>query len=150
MKPIQTITLYWIKALSFLLTLTLLVVSGCSLLMSQPPSANALKYSNSQTTMAVLHIALQDGFMNDEVIIHVNGKEVFHQSGIKTRFQISFATSFEIDVPQGAVEVSVNIPSRNQTQSTVLDVSNPTYLGVSVTAEANIEFRISTEPFGYL
>ena len=123
---------------------------GYSPLVNQLPLSTALEFSNSQTPMTLLHIALQDGFVNDEVIIYVNDEEVFHQSGINTRFQISFATSFEVDVTQGAVEVTVNIPSRNQTQSIIWDVSHSTYLGVSVTADSNIEFRISTEPFGYL
>ncbi len=150
MKPIHKIIKDWIKFLFFLLILTMFLSLGYPPLINQLPSSTALESRNSQTTMTVLHIALQDGFINDEAIIYVNDEEVFHQSGINTRFQIGFATSFEVDVTQGAVEVTVNIPSRNQTKSTILDVSNPTYLGISVTADAEIEFRISTEPFGYL
>ncbi len=150
MKPVKLIANYWIKTLFFLLVITVVLSSGCSLLTNQLPLLNAGEYRNIKTTMTVLHIALQDGFVNDEVIIHVNGEKVFHQSGINTRFQIGLATSFEVDVQQGAVEVEVNIPSKNQVKSMVLDVFNPAYLGVSCTAEGKIEFRVSTEPFGYL
>jgi|GEM_PF-527541 len=145
----KTIKNYWRHSLVILLTLTILLSSGCSQFASQLPSVS-WDYSNSQLTMTVLHIALQDGFIDDEVIIQVNGEEVFHQSGVKTRFQIGFATSFEVEVQQGKVTVEVMIPSKNQSKSTVLDVFIPTYLGVSLTAERIIELQVSTEPFRYL
>jgi hypothetical protein len=35
--------------------------------------------------MSLLHIALQEGFNDDTVVIRVNGSEVFHKAGVKTR-----------------------------------------------------------------
>jgi hypothetical protein len=93
---------------------------------------------------------LQDGFFNDEVIIQVNSIEAFHQSQVKTKFQIGLATSFEINVPAGLVNVSATLPQKNLAQSTVLEISAPTYLAVSITVDDNISFRVSNERFGYL
>lgn len=149
MNPIKIIIKYWQYSLFFLLTLAILLNPGYSLLASQLSSVSG-DYSNSQLTMTVLHIALQDGFIDDEVMIQVNGEKVFHQSGINTRFQIGFATSFEVEVQQGKVTVEVMLPSKHQSKSTVLDVFNPTYLGISLTAAGTIELQVSTEPFRYL
>ncbi|GAB1545218.1 hypothetical protein NUACC21_78940 [Scytonema sp. NUACC21] len=100
--------------------------------------------------MILLHIALQDGFLNDETIVHVNCEEVFHQSQVKTRFQIGLATSFETNVQKGLVNVKVTLPNRKLAQSTVLEISAPTYLGVSITADNKIVFHVSNQQFRYL
>jgi hypothetical protein len=100
--------------------------------------------------MSLLHISLQDGFLNDEVIIQVNEEEKFHKSQVKTRFQVGLATSFETDVPDGSVNVKVTLPEKNLTQSTVLEISAPTYLGISITADGQIDFQMSNEQFRYL
>lgn len=100
--------------------------------------------------MILLHIALQDGFLNDEVIIQVNGEEVFHESEVKTRFQIGLAASFETNVPQGLVNVKVTLQNKKLAQSTVLEIFNPTYLGVSITADDKIVFHVSNQGFRYL
>jgi hypothetical protein len=100
--------------------------------------------------MPLLHIALQDGFLNDEVIIQVNGEEAFHQSQVKTRFQIGLATSFEINVLEGSVNVNVILPQKKIAKSTVLEVSTPVYLAISVSEDNNISFHVSNERFRYL
>jgi hypothetical protein len=100
--------------------------------------------------MPLLHIALQDGFLNDEVIIQVNGEEGFHQSQVKTRFQIGLATSFETNVLKGSIEVNAILPQKNLARSTVLEISAPTYLAISITAEGNISFHVSNDRFRYL
>jgi hypothetical protein len=100
--------------------------------------------------MALLHIALQDGFMDDTVVISVNGKEVFRMAGVKTRFQIGYADSFELKGQEGSVNVEIALPLRRLSESILLQVSTPVYLGVSVTPEGGLSYRISHEPFGYL
>ena len=100
--------------------------------------------------MLLLHIALQDGFLNDEVIIQVNDEEAFHQSQVKTRFQIGLAASFETNVLEGLVNVKVTLPEKKLAQSTVIEIFAPTYLGVSITADGKIVFHVSNERFRYL
>jgi hypothetical protein len=100
--------------------------------------------------MPLLHIALQDGFLNDEVIIQINGEEAFHQSQVKTRFQIGLATSFETNELDGSVNVEVILPQKNLAQSTVIEIFDPVYLAISVSEDNEIGFHVSNERFRYL
>jgi hypothetical protein len=104
----------------------------------------------TQNSMSLLHIALQDGFLNDEVVIKVNDQGVFHQFQVKTRFQLGLATSFEINVPEGLINMNVILPQKNLEQTTVLEISAPAYLGISLTADGNISFHLSNDRFRYL
>jgi hypothetical protein len=98
--------------------------------------------------MPLLDIALQEGFENDLVAIRINGKEVFSKPQVSTRRQLGFADSYETDVGGGAIEVTLELPQRPLSASRVLQVSGPTYVGISVTAEG-LQFDLSQEPFGY-
>lgn len=100
--------------------------------------------------MALLNVALEDGFVNDLVVVQVNDREVFHQPNVKTRFQIGLADSFEVNVPEGSVKVETLLPSKQLSESIVLQVSDRAYIGVSLTPEGEISYRVSQEPFGYL
>jgi len=60
--------------------------------------------------MKLLHIAFQEGFADDTVVIRVNGKEVFRKASVKTRTQIGYAGSFEVNVQEGSVNVEVTLP----------------------------------------
>ncbi|MBD2120273.1 hypothetical protein [Trichocoleus sp. FACHB-262] len=101
--------------------------------------------------MTVLHVALQDGFVNDKVIILVNGEEVFHQSDIKTKFQIGLAKSFEVPVSSGSARIQVQIPSKSLSETVDLEIQeSPLYLGVSVTPDRQISLQVSQEPFRYM
>lgn len=98
--------------------------------------------------MTIIRIALQDGFEGDSVVVKVNGKEVFKQDGVKTKRQIGKAASFTVEVEDGPVKVEVSLPLKNLAETIALQVSNETYLGVSIT-ENKIEHRVSAEPFRY-
>ncbi len=81
--------------------------------------------------MPVLSINLQDGFTNDTVVVRVNGQEVFNETSVKTRPQIGLAGAFEVEVPQGSVDIQIAVPLKNVSESLQLQVSNPVHLGVS-------------------
>lgn len=98
----------------------------------------------------LLHIALQEGFTNDSVVIKVNGKEVFKKSGVNTRYQIGFADSAEAHIDIGTAEVEVILPLKGLKKSVELQIPGPTYLAVILTPEGNIDFRVSKEPFKYM
>jgi hypothetical protein len=99
--------------------------------------------------MALLVIALQDGFADDLVIIRVNGHEVFRKEGVKTKLLLGYADSFEGQIPEGSVNVEVILPTKNLSETIVLQVTKEVYLGFSM-HEGKIDHRISHEPFGYL
>ncbi len=102
--------------------------------------------------MPLLHVAFQEGFMDDIVVVRVNGKEVCRKPNVKTRLQIGYADSCEVDVRENMVNLEVVLPLRSLTKSipVVFDRSAPVYLGLSITPEGRISERISREPFGYL
>jgi hypothetical protein len=99
--------------------------------------------------MALLHVALQEGFSDDTVEIRVNGAEVFRKSGVSTRLQIGFADSVETEIESDAVDLTVSLPNRPLSKSLVFPISDPTYVGVSVEAQG-VTFNVSMEPFGYV
>ena len=100
--------------------------------------------------MTRLHIALQEGFSNDEVIIKVNGIEHAHRSAVMTKNQIGYADSVDLELPTGEVQVEVSVPTRGLEQATVVHLNEPVYLGVSVERGGGLRYQHSSEPFGYL
>ena len=100
--------------------------------------------------MTLVHVAFQEGFENDAVVLRLNGAEVFRQAGLTTKNQIGYADSFETDVPPGPVRLEVDIASRGTNGSQMLHANGPTYVGVSLDRERRPTFHVSLEPFGYL
>ncbi len=98
--------------------------------------------------MKALRIALQDGFEGDQVVVKVNGKEVFKQENVKTKRQIGKAASFEVEVEEGTANVEVSLPLKNLSETIAFKVSGEAYLGVSI-AEGKIGHKVSSEPFRY-
>ncbi|MBM3188260.1 MAG: hypothetical protein FJZ90_06000 [Chloroflexi bacterium] len=99
--------------------------------------------------MTMLHIALQEGFYNDLVHLRVNGVQVYAKESVRTRFQIGYADACEVDVSPGAVRLEVLLPQKNMSRTLPLEISAPTYVGVSLEGDA-IACRVSDQPFGYL
>lgn len=100
--------------------------------------------------MALLHVALQDGFANEAVIVLLDGEEVYNKPDVQTRWQIGLADSLDVDVREALVRVEVRLPRRDLAESMDLEVSETTYLGVSITPDGAVSYRVSNEPFGYL
>jgi hypothetical protein len=99
--------------------------------------------------MTPLHIALQDGFTGDTVVINVNSKLVFEKKNVRTRTQIGLADSFETEVEEGSVSIEVKIPEKGLSEKYDLQFTTATYVGVSID-DHQIKFKISQQPFGYL
>ena len=99
--------------------------------------------------MALLHVAFQEGFADDAVVVQVNGEEVLHKESVKTRLQIGYADYFEVTVEEGSVNIEVLLPLKNISETIVLQVSTAVYVGVSI-HHGRIGYQISDEPFGYL
>ncbi len=107
-------------------------------------------HRNLKAPMALLHIALQEGFFNDSVIIRANRQEIFRRQSVKTRTQIGLAEWMEINLPEGSVTLEVSVPSKGVTQSIPLQLSGNVYLGISLTPEGKLNYQISNQAFGYL
>ena len=100
--------------------------------------------------MPTLHVALQEGFEGDEVLIVVNGLRLSRYR-VTTKNQIGFADGVDVEVPPGEVRVDVELTQRGVRGSYTLTVDGPAYLAVSVDrGGSSLRFEKSSEPFRYL
>ncbi len=99
--------------------------------------------------MPLLHIAFQEGFTGEAVVVRINGNEAYRKEQMKTRFQLGYADSFEVNVEEGSVRVEVLLPAQSLSEIFEVQVSEPTYVAVSLD-ENKIVHRVSVQPFGYV
>ena len=99
--------------------------------------------------MSLLQIALQEGFEDETVVIRAAGEEVFRKDNVRTKLQIGFADSFEVNVEGSPITIEIDLPARNLTESIEVQAPNTVYLGLSLIG-GKIRHRISSEPFGYV
>lgn len=99
--------------------------------------------------MSLLHIAFQNGFEDDLVILQIDGREVFQKEGLKTNLLLGYADSIEVQVPEGSVEVKLILPLKNLSEIIELKLSADAYLGLSI-HNNKVDYIVSKKPFGYL
>lgn len=99
--------------------------------------------------MAVLSVALEEGFEGDTVVVEVNGRRVFERDGVRTRMQVGLAESLELEVDERAAVVEVQVPSRGARGRIERPLAERLYVGVSLEGD-DVAFRTSEEPFGYV
>lgn len=100
--------------------------------------------------MTLLHIALQEGFVKDSVILSINGEKVFEKSHIQSQWPIGYAGEVELHIAEGPTTIEVIILSRTESKSISLNIWKTTYLGLSLTARDLITYKVSHSPFEYL
>ena len=100
--------------------------------------------------MPLVRVDLQEGFVDDRVTIRFDGAPVFERDHVSTMTQVGVAViGEERELPQGPVEVIVDVPSRSLSGRLALTLDADTYVGVSV-ENGRISFRQSDQSFGYL
>ena len=100
--------------------------------------------------MAAITVDLQDGFMDDTVAVSAGGRELLREEGVTTRFQIGMAKSMQVAVPAGEAVLEVEVPTKNQRATVPIDTSRPTFVGISLTTEGELDVRVQEQPFGYM
>lgn len=100
-------------------------------------------------TIQILHIALQDGFENETVIVLIDDEEVYQGEDVKTDFRIGLAESFEVPLPEEPATIEVRLPNRQVSGSIELDTLSTPNVGVSY-LDGELRFRLSEGPFGYM
>ncbi len=137
----------------------ILIIFLLPLLACSPPSHSSI--DTSRAIMIPLHIHLQEGFSRDTVRVSVNGREVFHERDITTRLLLGYAevggavgrgapAQFEVPVSEGAVEVEVSVPSQGTSRTITLQVTQETYLGVSIQQGGIMFTEPQSQPFVYM
>lgn len=99
--------------------------------------------------MADLHIALEEGYEGETVVVTVDGDEVFRDDDVRTRYQIGLADSVDVTVASGACEVVVALPDRGLERTYTVDMSGDRWMGLSLGEDGQLHERISGEMFGY-
>lgn len=100
--------------------------------------------------MAILHIALQDGFRNDTVVVRINQREVYRNRAVTTNLAISRADAFDVTVEGNPARVEVEVLTRNRSAAISLDPTQTPYLAVQITPEGSLSLAPSAEPFRYM
>ena len=103
----------------------------------------------SSEILAMLHVALQEGFDADSVLVRLNDKPIYENSDVTTDLRISRADVVEVPLGDGPLRLSVSLPDRDISGSVVVQGKSTVYVGVSVTGDL-VEFTVSDEPFGYM
>jgi hypothetical protein len=99
------------------------------------------------TCMATLHIHLQEGFANDQVIVTVDGQTVF-EAEVTTNLMRGRAATFDAPVPPGTVTVEVQVSTRELRGAIDIDAREVPYLGCGM-RDGAIEFRPTDQPVPY-
>jgi hypothetical protein len=94
--------------------------------------------------MAILTIDLQEGFSADTVAIRARGHEVYRRAGVTTNPAISLADSVPIDLPEGEIELEIDVPTRDLTRGVSLNLTGQLWLIVSI-VDHMLETTVSSE-----
>ena len=100
--------------------------------------------------MKKLHIALQDGFRGDSVIIKVDGQTVFEKTGLTTNLTISYADAVDVPVSTATVTLNITVTSRGQAVQRTLNVMETPYLAVSLSENGMLQLTPSKDMFHYM
>jgi len=98
--------------------------------------------------MPAMRIDLQEGFNNDRVEIYVNGVKVLEKEGVTTKRMLGLALSSEIEVPDGALDIEVRVPTKNLAKTFSVGSSDTPNLGISI-HNGDLKSITSKRRFGY-
>ena len=69
----------------------------------------------------LIHLALQDGFDGDDVVLRVDGAELYRGEDVTTRTQISHAADMQLEVPDHPFALEVDVPTRGVRETVQVD-----------------------------
>lgn len=82
--------------------------------------------------MIPLTLDLQEGFEGDQVVMAIDGREVFRKTGVRTRLQIGLAERVKLDVEPGRHNLRVSLPDRSLHGERQFDAGSEPALAVSL------------------
>jgi hypothetical protein len=96
-----------------------------------------------------VHLAFQDGFANDDVVVRVDGREVVRESGLKGLDpMIPLAAQRNVQIERPAGRLDVEVPTRGLSRAFDLDFAKSPYVGIAIVG-GEIAVRQSSRPFEY-
>lgn len=81
--------------------------------------------------MAQVTVSLEEGFVQDHVLIRVDGFTAFEDTKVTTRMQTGLAAAVPVEA-SGASSLEVTLPDRGLTRAVELDGSLTPYVRVSI------------------
>ncbi len=82
--------------------------------------------------MSKVGVDFQEGFSDDEVVVTVDGVEVYRQENLQTDYSIGLADSVKIDVASLPCELKIVLPQKGLSTKIILNLSFPVAIGVSL------------------
>lgn len=133
-----------VRALFYLVALCIFLLGGCSKCIIREISPTRIERGD----MLTLSVDFQDGFVDDAIVLLVNGQEVFYKQHVRTKLLLGLADSLKTKVETGPVSIETNVPTKDIAKTIALEVSADTYIGISI-ANGMVEYIVLDEPFGY-
>lgn len=99
--------------------------------------------------MVELHIALEEGFEGDAVVVQVDGRQVLRDADVRTRHQIGLATTVDVTADADSTDVTLSLVDRDLSRTVSIDTRRDVWCGWSVTHDGRIEHRVSGAPLRY-
>lgn len=97
--------------------------------------------------MDVWHVVLEEGFRDDDVVLRVDGDDLYAETGISTNRLLGYAASFEASMAAGS-RVTVEVSTRSLARDFVLPDSPARQLVVSV-VDGALQFLTPEHARGY-
>ncbi|MFQ5347846.1 MAG: hypothetical protein ACE5ED_08380 [Rhodothalassiaceae bacterium] len=99
--------------------------------------------------MPRLRVDLQDGFDGEAVLVELDGKAVYRQDEVRTRYQVGLADVIERDVADGRHALAIRLLRQDAAWQDSIDVKGETHVGVSLSASGTLEVTVEDRPFRY-
>lgn len=94
---------------------------------------------------------LQDGFVDDEVVVKLDGREIQRATNVSTRSQLGLARSMELVLPPTAVQLSIELPQLDLRTSINVPAKRPLWIAASLNdSRDRLDVTVSEQRFGYM
>lgn len=103
----------------------------------------------AQAMQGIMHIALEEGFADEAVTLHVNDREAYAKEGVNTDTRIGLADSFELPLEEGLTRITLRLGAEKAPAVIELDFTRSVYLAVSI-VDGRVRYRLSDQPFRYM
>ena len=98
--------------------------------------------------MAIVEIHLQEGFQDDEVVVLMDGREVFSGPSVTSQALLGLAETISLETDTEGHEITVELPRLGISGNTSVPASERSYVGVTK-MDDHLELIVTGEPFGY-
>lgn len=108
-----------------------------------------MAYSCQERSNSTIYTHLQNGFSGDDVVIKIDGAEVYHNDSVVTMNVLGLADIDSSDQSNGMHEISINI-NNGVIHTENYNLTQDVYVGINLNpSDSSITFQYSAEPYYY-